>query len=486
MPPSVGLRLVLFLFAPAAAILIAGTGIDYLTGIAPVRRAYDQALVDAAVAVAGHVRADPAGRLLAELPPAAVAILRTDAADSVYYVVSNANGSFIAGDVDLPQPPRVAGNPALFDLEYRGQPIRLVRYRTATAAGIANVIVAETTHKRHALRIDLLSKAIAVDLAELGAILALGWIGLKVALRPLRVLSVQIGDCPAGELSPIILRSAPVEIRPLVAALNGLLTRAAESSRSQQEFLENAAHQLKTPLAGIQAQLQILLVEPAAARLRDRLERLLHAAERLGRTTHQLLALARSGDAANPHDDFTAVDLTSVVSFVAENHLDPALAAGVELAAETAPSVVTGIRWLLEELLNNLMDNAIRHTPRGGTVTARCGGEGTVFLEVTDDGSGIRAEEREHVTARFYRGTGEMRPGAGLGLAIVAAIAGLHGAHLSITAGVGGRGTTVRIDFPRSTQGSVPAGRGYTLRPPSGLRQQGGRTSTSARGVAHR
>jgi len=452
LPPSLGRRLALLLLVPAAVILIAGTVIDYLATIAPVRRTYDQALIDDAIAIAGYIRVDRGGHVIVALPPAAVAILRTNRKDSVFFRVTAADGSFIAGDADLPRPPAAMGNPSLHDLTYRGKPIRAAFYRAKTPAGMANVVVAETMDKRAALQMKLLSIETGIDIMELTAIITLGWLGMRIALRPLHALSMQIANRSARDLEPVDAGSVPIEVHPLVAALNRLLLSVSDSSRAQREFLENAAHQLRTPLTGIQAQLQLLMAEPAAGAVRARLAPLLDATQRLGRTTHQLLALARSGESANLQDSFSTVDLASVVAFMVDSHLSQAVEAGVELAADAGVAEVEGIRWLLEELLGNLIDNAIQHTPAGGTVTVRCGAvAGAGFIEVVDTGCGIPPEDRERVIARFARGRDETRHGSGLGLAIVSAIASLHGAELGIAAGPGGRGTSVRIDFPRQS-----------------------------------
>ena len=174
--------------------------------------------------------------------------------------------------------------------------------------------------------------------------------------------------------------------------------------------------------------------------------------DRLAHTANQLLTLARAEPSAHRASHFTAVDLPHLIGEVIDSSLDRAVAHGIDLGAECEPVQVTGVYWLLLEVLNNLIDNAIRHTPAGGNITIRCGTtDQRPFLEVDDSGVGIPVEERDKVRERFYRSvrsTNDGSDGCGLGLAIVDEVARVHGAHLSILDGTSGRGVRMRIDFP--------------------------------------
>jgi two-component system sensor histidine kinase TctE len=177
---------------------------------------------------------------------------------------------------------------------------------------------------------------------------------------------------------------------------------------------------------------------------------LLHdATRRLAHTAHQFLALARSDSSADAQWEFAPVDLAAIVESAVASHLSSSIEGGIDLGAEASSAVVLGAPWLLQELLSNLIDNAVTHTPEGGSITVRCGrSSDVVFLEVVDTGKGIPECERERVTERFYRGKNAQGEGSGLGLAIVAEIARLHGAQWTISTGEEGRGTRVRIEFP--------------------------------------
>jgi two-component system sensor histidine kinase TctE len=403
---SIRRRLLALLVVPAIVVLLAGTLSDYVSSISPVRDAYDRALADAALAIAGYVRPKDGGRPMLILPEEAIRVLRADAMDSIYFRVSAPDGALIAGDEDLPYAQRATANPSFQTASYRGQPTRIVSYRSQSSAGSITTTVAETMNKRELVRTQLLSTVLTTDFVELVIILGFVWLGVSLALRPLYTLRDQIARRSARELEPLSARAVPAEVRTLVDALNRLFRRIADSSRAQQQFLENATHQLRTPLAGIQAQLELLATEESAPAKRSRLNLTLGATRRLAHTTQQLLALARSDHGASTHADFRPVDLVVVVESSVADHVSRAVAADIDLGAELEPAMIQGVAWLLAEAVNNLVDNAITYTPAGGSITVRSGTRGnTVFLEVIDTGVGIPPEERGRVAERFYRGT---------------------------------------------------------------------------------
>jgi two-component system sensor histidine kinase TctE len=447
--PSIRRRLLALLVVPTTLVLLAGAASDFISGITPVRDAYDRALADAALAIAGHVRTDAAGHLSVVLPEEAIAVLRTDSSDSIYFRVSGPDGAYLAGDKDLPEVASRARNPAFRDLVFRGMPTRVVTYRSATSIGNVSTTVGETTNKRERVRNSLLLTVLSADLVELAMILALVWIGVSLALKPLSALREQVAKRSPRDLRPIACDTVPTEVRTVVSELNRLFATIAASSRSQQQFLESAAHQLRTPLAGVQAQLELFMAEEQTPSRRERLALTLGATQRLSHTTQQLLALARSEHAASSFSDFRATDLVMIAETCIADRLSRAISAGVDLGGELEPAPVDGIAWLLGEAVGNLIDNAITYTPAGGSVTVRCGRQGeTVFIEVIDTGAGIPQEEREKVTSRFVRGRHSRGTGSGLGLAIVADVARLHGASLTIGTGPEDRGTAVRLRFP--------------------------------------
>jgi two-component system, OmpR family, sensor histidine kinase TctE len=448
--PSIRKRLLVWLLLPAVLILTAGTVSDYFTALPPYRDAYDQALFDAALVVSAHVRTDAHGHRTLSLPPDAIAILRYDSYDSIFFKVTTDSGDYIAGDRDLPQSAEESNNPARGYAQYHGESVRLVTYRTKGANGVLDVSVAETLHKRDHTRRRILGTSLAVDICQLSLVLVLIWIGVRLALGPLRTVEAQIASRSARDLTPLPRESVPTEIEGLVTALNRLFVTVRATSDAQRRFLESAAHQLRTPLTGLQVQLELLTEDPAAAPVRERLAPLLDATQRLTHTTQQLLALARSDEAANLRWEFTQLELSEIVETTVADRISAALGAGIDMGADTEPGTIQGVRWLLLEALSNLVNNAIAHTPAGGTITVRCGvAGGAEFLEVSDSGVGIPVAERDQVVGRFYRGSNARGAGSGLGLAIVAEVAQLHGASVSIDSGPQGKGTTVRMTFER-------------------------------------
>jgi two-component system sensor histidine kinase TctE len=454
-PSSIRRTLFVTLFLPAAAVLTAGTVSDYFLALPTYADAFDQQLLDAALVVAAHVEKDPSGRLSLSLPVDALALLRAGSRDSLFFRVSRADGTFIAGDPDLPSPPQSVG--AGTDTEFRGTNVRLVARNDHIGGERISVALAETTHQRDALGERILLTAVTTDVVVLGLILALISISVRMSLGPLSKIERQVAARSPEDLTPISIGSVPAEIRALIAALNRLFALVYESAASQRRFLENAAHQLRTPLAGIQAQLELMAAGDHDPDRRDRVRRTLDGARRLSHTTRELLTLARADAGANPGLTLERVDVAAILETAVSDNLAAAESAGVDLGAQLEEAAVDGIDWLLGEAAKALVVNAITHTPAGGSVTARCGmRDGAPYLEVTDTGVGIPAAERARVVDRFFRASNARGTGSGLGLAIVKDVASLHRASLAIDAGPNGIGTVVRITFPR--RAAAPAG----------------------------
>jgi two-component system sensor histidine kinase TctE len=458
---SIRWRLFGTLFVPAAAVLIAGTVTTYLTVVPPFIDAYDQALLESALAIAAHVKPDSDGRLELSLPPDALAIVRADSQDSVFFRVTSADGTFIAGDSDLPDVARAARNRLQVDDEYRGMAVRLVGYRTYAGNFGFTVTMGETTHNRAEMRSRILTNALATDGVVLGLILTLIWFSVNRSLAPLRALEGQISRRSANDLTPVAIGDVPAEIRGVVAALNRLFGLVREGAVSQRRFLDNAAHQLRTPLTGIQAQLELMCDSEEDPARRQRMLRILDGARRLSYTTHQLLTLARADESANRRWEFEDVELTAIVEAVVADSLGGAEEAGIDLGAELQRATVRGIGWLLTEAIKALTNNALEHTPTGGSVTLRCGTEtGAAYIEVVDTGVGIPTPERERVLERFFRASNARGSGSGLGLAIVKEVTELHGGTLTIDGGPTAAGTRVRLELPASAAADLttPAG----------------------------
>ncbi len=444
-------RLLRWMLPPIVALLGLGGLLAYFPSLDAATDAYDLALIDAGLALGERIRqAD--GRLAIDIPGAADQVLRTDKYDTIYYRVRAPDGSGLAGDPDLPPPPKGAApqdGVIVYDTVYRGAKVRAVSVLVPCAGAICTVQVAETQNKRGRLVRDILFSSLLPEALLAAAMLVIVWFGVARGLAPLERLSDEIKARTPRDLSPIDASRAPDEARALVLALNELLARVAEANRSQQRFIENAAHQLRTPLAGLQAHAELAMRQPVPDACRAELQQVHRATERTVRLANQLLSLAHAEPGAAARDLQGEVELRAVVEDGADAWVHRALAKGVDLGFDLGEAPVRGDAFLLREAAANLVNNAIEYTQAGGTVTVRTAARaGAAVLEVEDDGPGIPPAERERVLERFYRPAGTPGVGSGLGLAIVREIALAHGGAVAISEGPGGRGTRVAVTLP--------------------------------------
>jgi two-component system sensor histidine kinase TctE len=278
------------------------------------------------------------------------------------------------------------------------------------------------------------------------------WYGVGRGLAPLSALRQEIENRSHRDLSALPEEQAPQEVRPLIHAMNGLLARLGSAIAAQQRFIADAAHQLRTPIAGLKTQTELALRQTHLGDVQVTLRQLQTATEQSTRLINQLLSLARAEPGARREHAIERLDLARLARDTTTDWVPRALARKIDLGydgGDTAAWVV-GDSFLLGELLRNLLDNAIRYTQEGGQITVRvAGGADAVVLSVEDNGPGIPDQERERVFERFYRvlGTG-VAEGCGLGLAIVREIALSHHADVALATGAGGQGTVLRVTFP--------------------------------------
>lgn len=444
-------RLLSFISWPLLVLLGISVVADYRSAVSIAGEAYDSALGSTVVALATRLeRDDDDLDIEVDIPPAADEILRSDAVDEVAYVVFDTHGKVVAGDprlLALPRP-QVANQTILQDALLDGKKVRSASYLYQSERLQATVIVTETTLKRKRAANRILAMTFWPNLLLIASALMLVYFGVRFALKPLDTLGKRIAERGSMDFSPLVEADVPGEARPLVRSINQLMGSLDRAGRAQQAFLSNAAHQLRTPLAGLQTQLD-LAADALPEEARPRIRHLQDASHRLSHFTHQMLALARSSSEGALISDHRPVELASLLEEAASDLLDGAVAKGIDLGFEADPVRVDGSRWMLREMLANLIDNAIHYTPAEGRVTVRCGHteEGHVFVEVEDDGPGIPEEERSKVFERFYRVPGSAGAGTGLGLAIVREVADRHGAEVSIGSGADGCGARIRVSF---------------------------------------
>lgn len=461
-PRSLRGHLAWLLFPPLAAMLAVGATAAYYFGIAPATEAYDYGLIDAAHAIGSRIH-QKEGQLLVDLPEIAEQVVRADKYDTVYFVVRDSNNVAIAGDGGIPLRPsgiEVRGNVALYDADYQGSRIRVAAVFLPCAGVTCSVSVAETTVKRETLQRDILLGSVLPQSLLALLTVALLWWGLTRGLKPLEVLSGEIRARSPHDLRPIDLAHEPEEVRPLLVALNQLFEGVAESNRTQQRFLANAAHQLRTPLAGLQAHSEIALAQQVPEACRAELEQIHLGTVRTARLANQLLAIARAERGAQRPEVLEAVDLKQAAEESADEWVHQALRRGLDLGFDLEQVHIMGEALLIREALANLVHNAVEYTLPGGRVTVRSGArcmrvegrlEERAILEVEDDGAGIPAQERVRVFERFYRIQGTAGTGSGLGLAIVREIVLAHDGNIEIEDAAGSqhpRGCRVTLSFP--------------------------------------
>jgi two-component system sensor histidine kinase TctE len=402
------------------------------------------------------------------LPQPAREILRADDADHVYYQVMGSRGELLAGERDFPPPPEderpATGETRLRDDEMRGVGVRVaytwVRV-DANGAVPALVQVAETREKRSVLATEIIKGVMLPQLAILPLAVLLVWMALVRGIKPLSELEERIRQRKPDDLSPLDEKVVPLEVAPLVSSVNDLLTRLTSSISTQKRFLADAAHQLKTPLAGLRMQADLAQREQFhPEELKQSLKQIGRSSMRATHTVNQLLALARAENSAKVlvRQPCDLVEIaTEAVRDTVPHAMEKRLDIGYDGPEPGSPGVqLLGNPTLLKELVRNLLDNAVNYTPstelQPGVVTARVLADpfGQVLvLQVEDTGPGIPEAERELVFQPFYRALGTNVDGSGLGLPIVQEIARQHGA-------------TIELEDARP--GQVPPGTRVTLR----------------------
>lgn len=426
-------RLLLAILVPLTFVFVLNVVLDYRLAKATADTAYDQSLVDAALDIAAHIQSSHTSSLF-ELSVEAEAMLRSDASDHVYFAVRGSDGRLLAGDRELPAAPHSAGTPPEFaDIRFKDEAMREALHRVRAHGEEIVIAVAETTAKRDRASRHILTAMILPNLGLIIAVFLVVYFGIRRGLAPLARIEEQVAARSPRDLRALEFDRTPREIRPLVARLNQLFDLLREASAAQQRFLADAAHQLRTPLAGLQTHIELGVEEGHFDRGS---ERLAHVEDAIARMTHlvsQLLAYARAEPSAAAIQPFEPVPLHVLAEQSASTFLDQAIAKGIDLGFDIEPAFVAGIPWMLREALGNLIDNALRYTPEKGVVTVRSRRVGDLAcLEVEDDGPGIPAAERERIFERFYRIPGSSGDGCGLGLAIVREIAELHSAGIAL------------------------------------------------------
>ncbi|MDQ0586030.1 sensor histidine kinase [Variovorax paradoxus] len=454
--PRLQRKLLAWLLGPLAVLLVLDTGAAYWNSLRFSNLAYDRALYEIGREIVLHVKLDGMQPRL-DLSEAAGNILLLDQEDLLFYRVASEDGKALGGDAEMP-PPR-AGDPArprFYRDTVRGEPVRMLVASMPIGgnpeAPMVLVQVAETLHKRTHLAWEMVANVVVPQLLLIVMATAVVWFGVSRGLEPLQRLRRAVSDRSHLDLSPIDIHDVPGEVRPLVDEVNELMARLGRTFDFQNRFVADAAHQLKTPVSGLKAQIELALRENDPERVRHSLAQLYISADRLSRLVRQLLSLARNEPGALDAMQLQPLDLNAYALEVSMDWVPQALKRDIDLGFEGAghPLVINADRDRLRELINNLIDNAVRYSQAGGRVTVQLGQSDNdqCRLAISDDGPSVPVEERARIFERFHRLLGTQEDGSGLGLAIVSEIATLHGARITLEEDIDGVGNTFSVFFP--------------------------------------
>jgi two-component system sensor histidine kinase TctE len=419
---------------------------------------FDRALVHNVHALAQQVRLGPDQTVEFNLPQPASELLRADETDLVYYQVRGGLNEHLSGERDLPLPQPNEPKGSSYEVHIRDDEMRGLEVRVAytwirlDAEGKrpALVQVAETREKRSVLAAEIIKGVMLPQFALLPLAVLLVWLALVRGIKPLSQLEERIRARKSDDLSPLDDKAVPMEVAPLVVSVNDLLERLKESIVTQKRFLADAAHQLKTPLAGLRMQADLAQRSGSSEDdLKKSLQQIGRASVQATHTVNQLLSLARA-EGGGHHLPQQRCDMAALSSEVLQDCLPRAMDKGIDLGYEgvapgTPGAQVQGNLTLLKEMLRNLVENAVHYTPstpeRQGVITLRVlldPYSKVLVVQVEDNGPGIAPQDRDLVFQPFFRALGTNVDGSGLGLPIVKEIAQQHGATVSIDAAIAG------------------------------------------------
>jgi two-component system sensor histidine kinase TctE len=458
--PRLKTQLLVWLIGPLLALLALDTAVSYWAALNFSNRAHDRSLLEIAREVGLHVKPGDGGAPRFEISSAAERLLLVDEDDRLAYRVDVGDGRTIGGDARLAPPAaplHQGAGPLFYAGTHQGEPVRMAAAWIAVEGGSGasdgvRVVVAETMNRRNRLAFEILASVVVPQLLLILLATAAVYFGVSRGLLPLQRLRRAVSDRSHLDLTPLELADVPGEVRPLVAEVNELMQRLGKTLDFQSRFMADAAHQLKTPVAGLKAQIELALRETDPQRLRHSLAQLYVGTDRMAHLVQQLLSLARNEPGAFGAVQLAPLDLDAFALELSMEWAPMAIKQGVDLGFESAgaPVSIDAEPDRLRELINNLIDNAVRYSRRGGrvTVAVSAGDAGGGRLSISDDGPAIPVEERARVFERFHRLLGTHTDGSGLGLAIVSEIAKLHGASITLEEDRDGVGNTFSVSFP--------------------------------------
>ena len=450
-------KLLRVLVPPLLILILLVSSILFRFAIVEQRDAFDNALYDSAYSIYQLLEKSEGSIEDLSIPKSEKQFILNDQSDVIFYNVVDTNGNVLNGETDPGLMPIL--NPQTSIPNFRNGTVQHLKVRiVSTLVSIQKndkklpvyIQVAETLNKREALASHVLIDIIVPQLLLLLCTFGIIWFGVERGLQPLFDLQAAVSKRSYLDLSEIDMPDVPTEVMILVNSVNTLMKQLEGVLNAQNRFIADAAHQLRTPLAGAQAQLELALEESDPEQHKILLERVNASMERLSHTISQLLSLARNQQDASHSMALSQLNLNQIAQEVTTDMVPTAIKKDIDLGFEASElsAMILGDSKRLKEMLYNLIDNALLYTPRGGKVTVNVKREaGEIVLSVDDNGPGIPKEEREKVFERFHRIMGTGQEGSGLGLAIVMEIAQLHQANVEISDEPMKKGLNIQVSF---------------------------------------
>ncbi|MBI5919422.1 MAG: sensor histidine kinase N-terminal domain-containing protein [Nitrosomonadales bacterium] len=451
---SLRVHLINWLLTPLFVLWLFSTIAGYVATLNYANKPYDMVLLQRAQAVGEQLRLGGGKERLdidLQLPDGK----SPTSPDKVFYTVSDQHGKKLAGNANLGRPLSYRGgkiNPLFTSSEHDGEKTRTVSliFYNPDSKMLYQLYLSETIHQRQALIRGILANIVIPQLLLIMIAVGAVWFALKQGLAPLERLRQEVMERKRDDLRQLDGSQAPDEVRPLIDAVNDLLERLKQVMQAQRRFVADAAHQLRTPFAGLKTQSELALRTQDPEQKQHALEYILTSTRHGIRLVNQLLALARNEPGGLSAESFAPLNLNQLAQECTVNWVMMALEKNIDLGyeGEAEPVEIQGDANSLTEMLSNLIDNAIRYTPADGhiTVSVKSMPHGAE-LSVEDNGPGIAPQHRERVFERFYRILGSGQSGSGLGLSIVAEVAKRHSAEIRLDAGNGGVGTRFSVYF---------------------------------------
>lgn len=459
-------RLLVWLLVPLIGLIAVNAWWTYGRAVQVADEAHDRSLYLATRTLAEELQWVD-GTLRLDVLKGAGYLFENHTGARLLYRIDSDDGRWLAGNPDVPLLATEGARSVKFfalvsfdDGVYRGESVRVARLvhvvdSTPASPPVVQITVIETREVRDQLIAQVLRETLVGQAWVLLAAAVLVFVGVQRGIRPLEAFRRQLADRTDDDFSPIQLIQTPKELRPLIDTLNAHVARLGRLIVIRKRFLDNAAHQLRTPLTILKTQADLLLRGQARSNQADLIHAIHRTAGDAARLSEQLLALTQV-EHAGDMQHWETVDLVSLAQAVTEARLLQAHERGDDLGFESdmARCEVQGVPMLLSEALSNLIDNAMVHGGSGVHITVRVGAR---WFEVEDNGPGIAIEHQAHVFERFYRGAADPSiKGNGLGLAIVREIALQHRADWQLHSPVqAGRGTRIRVSWSESDHRSM-------------------------------